>query len=58
MDNELCYYTYTEGEVEGEVTSVDVAYSLKCEDAPQHYGGYGKDQSKVAKAVSHLPHDN
>jgi len=48
VDNELCYYTYTDGQVEGEVKSVDVAYDLKCEDAPSHYGhGYGKDQSKV-----------
>ena len=31
-----------------QVKSVDVAYDLKCEDAPSHYGhGYGKDQSKV-----------
>jgi len=48
VDNELCYYTYTDGQVEGEVKSVDVSYDLKCEDAPSHYGhGYGKDQSKV-----------
>jgi len=48
LDNELCYYTYTGGQVDGEVKSVDVSYDLKCEDAPSHYGhGYGKDQSKV-----------
>ena len=35
-----------------QVKSVDVAYDLKCEDAPSHYGhGYGKDQSKVINLV-------
>ena len=47
VDNELCYYKYVEGEVEGEVTSVQVEYELECEDQPQHYGAYGKDKSQV-----------
>ena len=47
VDNELCYYKYVEGEVEGEVTSVEVEYELECEDQPQHYGAYGKDKSQV-----------
>ena len=33
--------------------TVDVAYDLKCEDAPAHYGhGYGKDLSKVTLFIS------
>ena len=33
--------------------TVDVAYDLKCEDAPAHYGhGYGKDLSKVTLLIS------
>ena len=33
--------------------TVDVAYDLKCEDAPAHYGhGYGKDLSKVTCLIS------
>ena len=36
-----------------QVKTVDVAYDLKCEDAPAHYGhGYGKDLSKVTLFIS------
>jgi len=47
VENNLCYYVYEESEIDGETTSVEVEYNTECEDGPQHYGGYGKEQSKV-----------
>lgn len=47
VDNELCYYTYSEDSLEGETTTVQVEYELDCEDAPHTYNTYGKDQSKI-----------
>lgn len=48
VENELCYYTYSEAEEEGEVTSVKVEYEVECEAAPAHRGAYGgPKQSQV-----------
>ena len=48
VENELCYYTYSEAEEEGEVTSVEVEYEVECEAAPAPRGAYGaREQSQV-----------
>jgi len=47
VENNLCYYVYEESEIDGETTSVEVDYNTECEEGPQHYGSYGKEQSKV-----------